>query len=129
MANSWGSIVGRRVSIGKESVCCIGTSTTSDARRPMSASIGQGRSHGSRGQVDKSPFPARRSVAEKKRRNRLRARGRRDGGEARQRRRSGLFSPPDSRARMSLTPKEIAISKNRSFPVMSSSIARKPGTS
>jgi len=61
---------GRRASIGardKESVCYTGTST-SDARRPVSASIGQGRSHGSRGQVDKSPFPARRSVAEEKER-------------------------------------------------------------
>lgn len=74
---------------------CIGTSTTSDARRPVSASIGQGRSHGSRGQVDKSPFLARRSVAEKKEGTEsAREGGGIGGGEAQQRRRSGLFSPP-----------------------------------
>ncbi|CAL1686239.1 unnamed protein product [Lasius platythorax] len=65
-------------------------------RRPVSASIGQGRSHGSRGQVDKSPFPARRSGGgerEKKASDSAREGGEIDGDEAQRRRKSGFLSP------------------------------------
>lgn len=74
-------------------------------RRPVSASIGQGRSHGSRGQVDKSPFPARRSGGgEEKKNERFRARGRRDGwrrGATEKEIRNSSLAP-DSRSRMGL---------------------------
>jgi len=85
------TVEGRRASIGdrdKESVCYTGTST-SDARRPVSASIGQGRSHGSRGQVDKSPFPARRSVAEEEERKEKRKKNKKKEKKRKRRKRKG----------------------------------------
>lgn len=83
----------------------------------MSASIGQGRSHGSRGQVDKSPFPARRSVAEKKDGADSAREGGGIGGDERRNREGdpGSSHPRFEGANRS-DPKET-ISENHSLPI------------